>query len=317
IPGVAPIGRLQLLPAPEARRGRLQLAQALVARDYQEVITYSFVDPAWERDFAANATPVAVINPIAAQMAVMRSTLAGGLVATLGFNLKRRQERVRLFEIGRTFAHAPQGAADAYVQQSRLGVLSYGSALPEQWGEGARRADFFDLKGDFEALVPGLRCRAAAHPALHPGRSAELLLADRVVGWLGELHPALLAPYDLVQAPILAELDLDAALGGQVPRFVEPSRFPPVRRDISVIVDESIAVDDLLDALKKQGPAAVVDIGIFDLYRGKGLPEGKKSLAFRIVIQDTARTLTDIEIDEVTTGMKRMLAERFGAELRK
>jgi phenylalanyl-tRNA synthetase beta chain len=314
IPGVAPTSRLQLLPAPEATRGRLQVARDLVARDYQEIITYSFVEPAWERDFASNAQPVAVINPIAAQMSVMRSTLAGGLIATLVFNLKRKQERVRLFEIGRTFAHDGQGG---YAQVTRLGLLAYGSVQPEQWGEGSRRADFFDLKGDLEALVPGLQCRPARHAALHPGRSAELLLDEQVVGWLGELHPALQASQDLPNAPIVGEIVLEAVLRAQVPRFTEPSRFPPVRRDVAVVVDDSVPAQDLLKALDASRPAVVTDIGLFDLYRGKGLPEGQKSLAFRIVIQDTARTLTDPEIDQVVIALTQLLAERFGAELRK
>lgn len=320
IPGVAPAASLRLLPVPEASRSRLRLARDLVARDYQEVITYSFVDAAWERDFAGNADPVAVLNPIAAQMAVMRSTLAGGLVATLAANLKRRQERVRLFEIGRTFTRAAAGSdphASPYVQTTRLGLLVSGKAAPEQWGEGARAVDFFDLKGDLEALIPGVRCQAAVHPALHPGRSAVLQLGGRTVGWLGELHPALLAGYELVQPPVLAEIELDAALAGRVPRFTEPSRFPAVRRDLAVVVEESLPVQTLLNALEEARPSGVVDLGLFDLYRGKGLPEGKKSLAFRIVIQDTARTLTESEIDEVTTGMMRVLETRFGAELRK
>lgn len=319
IPGIAPASLLYLLPAPEATRTRLQFARDLVARDYQEVITYSFVDPAWERDFAANPAPVAVLNPIAAQMGVMRSTLAGSLVDTLAFNLKRKQDRVRLFEIGRVFRQAADASSPlpGYQQPLRVGVLASGSALPEQWGEPARRCDFFDLKGDLAALVPGLRTRAAAHPALHPGRSAELLLGEQAIGWIGELHPALLAPYDLPHAPVLAEFDLAAALAGVVPRFSEASRFPAVRRDLAVVVDEGRPVQELLDALESLRTPAVVELGLFDLYRGKGLPEGRKSLAFRIVMQDTARTLTDPEIDEVTGAMTRMLSERFGAELRK
>ncbi len=287
IPGVAPISRLHLLPVPEAQRSRLTLARALVARDFQEVITYSFVEPAWERDFAGNANPVAVINPIAAQMSVMRSTLAGGLVSTLAFNLKRRQERVRLFEIGSTFAHGAADAAragagahagadgdsinrnPAYVQTPRLGVLAYGAAQPEQWGAAARRVDFFDLKGDLEALLPGMVCRPLAHPALHPGRSAEVILNQKVVGWLGELHPALSSSYDLPNAPVLAELDLGVVLALGLPRFVEPSRFPSVRRDIAVVVAEQVAAQDMLDALESVRGPLVTELALFDLYRGK------------------------------------------------
>ncbi len=319
IPGVAPAGGLHLLPSPERERSRLTLARTLVARDFQEVITYSFVDPAWERDFAGNAQPVAVINPIAAQMAVMRSTLLGGLVSTLAFNLKRRQERARLFEIGRTFAYAGSDAeaGSGYHQVPRLGLLAYGSALPEQWGSAARRVDFFDLKGDIEALLPDLVCRVAQHPALHPGRSAELVVHGIVVGWLGELHPGLLAAYDLPHAPVVAEIDLAKLQELSLPRFSEPSRFPAVRRDLAVVLADAVPARDVLDALQSVAGNQVTEIELFDVYRGAGLPEGQKSLAFRIVIQDTARTLTDGEIDSVTAAMTKILSERFDAQLRK
>ena len=326
IPGIAPTSRLRLLPTPEGQRNRLDIARGLVGRDYQEVITYSFVEPDWERDFAANTHPVAVINPIAAQMSVMRSTLFGGLVSTLSFNLKRKQDRVRLFEVGRTFRHQEAGQAGAgsavtadlpYAQIPRMGLLAYGSVAPEQWGATGRRVDFFDVKGDLEALLPGMQCRPANHPALHPGRSAEVVWQGRVVGQLGELHPRLLPAYDLAFPPVLAEIEVDALLSAKIPRFSEPSRFPAVRRDIAVIVAESTPAGALLEALNEARGACVTDISLFDLYKGVGLPEGQKSLAFRIVMQDTARTLTDEEIDSVTSGMIKILVDRFNAELRK
>ncbi|MEK6663412.1 MAG: phenylalanine--tRNA ligase subunit beta [Pseudomonadota bacterium] len=314
IPAVPPRARLDLLPKPDAARPEEQLRERLVSRDYQEVITYSFVEPSWEADLAGNAHPVALKNPIAAQMSVMRSTLWGGLVDVLRFNLNRKQPRLRVFEIGRVFGAAEQ----ALVQPMRLAALCYGAALPEQWGSISREVDFFDLKGDLEALLWSevARFEAAPHPALHPGQSARILLSGKAIGWIGALHPKWVQQYALPQTPVLFEMDLSAVLACRLPKFTEIAKFPPVRRDIAVIVDENVASEVLLDAMRESSPKWVTDLAVFDLYSGKGIDSGKKSLAFRILMQDTEKTLTDQEVETVITRLTQVLSDRFGAKLR-
>jgi phenylalanyl-tRNA synthetase beta chain len=316
IPAEAPQGYLALLPSQESLRPSKVIAQSLIQRDYQEVITYSFIDRDWEKDFSNNDHPVEVMNPIASQMAVMRSSLIGGLVATLSSNLKRRQERVRIFEMGRTFHHFAD-QQPPYQQIKKLGLLAYGPIISEQWGQPARIVDFFDLKADLEALVPHIEYAAASHVALHPGRTSILKYKGNLVGWLGELHPVLAKKYDLPHAPIVLEIDLDVLEHLPLPRFSEPSKFQSVRRDLAVVVDEVLPAGEVLQALKNQAPKSVIDIGLFDVYRGAGLPEGKKSLAFRMILQDQDKTLTDHEIEAVMTNMTLLLEQQFQALLRK
>jgi len=252
---------------------------------------------------------------MSAQMSVMRSTLAGGLIDCLRANLNRRAERVRLFEIGRCFLRNPSGG---YQQPERLGALAYGGRVPEQWGEAARTVDFFDLKADLAALLPrdALRFASAPHPALHPGRSASILMGEHRVGWIGELHPRLAQAAGLASAPVLFEVDLEAVRPVDVPHFREVSRFPPVRRDIAVVVDEAVPVQSLLDALAAAKADFVVEIALFDTYRGGKLGENRKSLAFRIVMQDTEETLTEQRIESARLALTEVLTSKFGGELR-
>jgi phenylalanyl-tRNA synthetase beta chain len=315
IPATLPAAAPTMLPAPESRRDAAAVRRLLVARDYQEIVSYSFVEAAWERDFAGNASPVALANPIASQMSVMRSTLAGSLVHCLRHNLARRQTRARLFEIARCFEAEPSGA---YRQPMRLGALAYGDARHEQWGLKPRPVDFYDVKSDVEALFAPLcpRFEPAAHPALHPGKSARIAVSGRTVGWLGELHPRWLARYELPLAPVLFEIDLDAASERGVPSYRETPAFPPVRRDISAEFDEGIPYDTLREALMREKPAIVTEIGVFDIYRGTGVEKGKKSLAFRVLLQDTRRTLTDAEIESAVSQLRRVLQQQFNAKLR-
>ncbi len=295
IPALPPQAVMNILPQVEANRTLTKLRQILVLRDYQETINYAFVEAGWERDLCGNITPVALKNPIASQMSVMRSSLLGGLLAALRFNLARKQPRVRLFEIGGCFV-AEEGR---YVQHERVAGLAYGTALPEQWGSSARNVDFYDLKADVEALfAPAtLRFVAAAHPASHPGRSAQIYLGEKNIGWIGELHPQWQQQNDLPQPVIWFEVDQAALIHSSVPNVTEISKFPPVRRDLAVVVDESVAVQSLLDAMQSENAPNVVELALFDLYRGKGVEDGKKSLAFRVLLQDTQKTLTDAEID--------------------
>jgi phenylalanyl-tRNA synthetase beta chain len=190
--------------------------------------------------------------------------------------------------------------------------------VPEQWDVRARRLDFYDVKADVEALFAprSLRFEAASHPALHPGKSARIELGSRAVGWIGELHPRWQQKYDLPVAPIVFEVEYDALAETVVPLFREFSRVPPVRRDLAALFDESVAHDAVIDELRRHAPPVVSDVRLFDVYRGKDLETGKKSLAFSILLQDTRKTLTDAEIESAVSKLREVLRQRFDAKLR-
>lgn len=313
IPPTPPRVSARMLPVSESRRDATMVRRLLAARDYQEVVTYSFVDEAWERELVGNASPIHLRNPIASNMGVMRSSLLGGLLDTLTYNLNRKQDRVRLFEIGACFAVTAQG----YVEQSRLGGLCYGDAVAEQWGEAARPVDFFDVKADIAALLgPMVHYVPAQHPALHPGQCADIMLAGRRIGVLGALHPRWQQHFDLPRGAILFEIELEALLEAKVPVFEAIPKFPPIRRDIAVIVDETVAMQAMLDAIRAVAGSIVSEVALFDVYRGKGIPENKKSLAFLVLMQDTEKTLTDADADSVIEKIIAVLQQKFGAVLR-
>jgi phenylalanyl-tRNA synthetase beta chain len=319
IPSVPPVARMAMMPAGESRKSAMALRRQVATRDYHEVVTYSFVEAAWEADFAANNSPIVLANPIASQMGVMRSTLIGGLVGTLAANRKRQIDRVRVFEIGRCFRReAGAGPVDGFAQPLRLGGLAAGPAQPEQWGVPTRRVDFYDVKSDIEALFAPrqLEFVKAAHPALHPGRCAELRLEGVAVGVIGELHPRWVQKYELGTAPVVFELELPALLATPFPAYAEVSRFPAVVRDLALVVQQNQALAPLLAGLKAAAPAVVRDVALFDVYQGKGLADSEKSLAFRIVMQDTQRTLEDAEVDAVIADLLAVADRDFGASLR-
>jgi phenylalanyl-tRNA synthetase beta chain len=315
IPATLPAAPHAMLPVPEGKRDIASIRRLLAARDYQEIVSYSFVDAAWEADFGGKAAPVALANPIASQMGVMRSTLAGALIDCLVQNLARKQSRVRVFEVGRCFMTEASGG---YHQPMRIGGISYGDTRHEQWGLKSRRSDFFDIKSDVEALLAPLTAKfnPVEHPALHPGKSANILVGGVTAGWIGELHPRWQRKYDLPLVPVLFELDYDAVSERGLPAYKEISKFPLVRRDIAAVVDENISFSEILEALRRQQPAIVVEIGLFDIYRGTGVEEGKKSLAFRVLLQDTRKTLTDAEVESAVSQLRRTLQQQFNAKLR-
>jgi phenylalanyl-tRNA synthetase beta chain len=328
IPAAPPLARAAMRAQPEASRSLHSVRAELAAADYVEAVNYSFVDAAWEQDFAGNADPIKLLNPISSQMNVMRSTLAGSLVANVVYNVNRKLERVRMFEIGRVYTRdAAVGDGPASVaglrQPMKVGGVAYGDAAGEQWGvKPARRVDFFDVKNDVENLLaPAVAAfEPAPHPALHPGRAAAIRMNGVVIGWLGELHPRLQQKMDLPAPPVLFEIDAAALTTARVPRFAEVSRFPAVTRDISVWVPEEATAGAMLEAMRRAGGALVQSVQLFDVFRPKGTvegsPENKKSLAFRVVIQDTAKTLTDSEVDAEQARLLHILAERFGATQR-
>jgi phenylalanyl-tRNA synthetase beta chain len=322
IPSVPPVARAAMMPAAEFSHSPMQIRQAVAQRDYHEIVTYSFVDAAWEADFSSttdNNQPIVLANPIASNMSVMRSTLIGGLIDTLVTNRKRQTERVRIFELGRCFFRTVSNAPVAgFDQPLRLSGLAAGLAAPEQWGLPSRRVDFYDVKADVEVLFSPneLSFEPVVHPALHPGRSARVMLYGQPVGVLGELHPRWVEKYSLGQAPMVFELELAALLMAPRSEYTEVSRLPTVTRDLALVVLQTQAASTVRNALLAAAPVLVRDIILFDVYQGKGLSENQKSLAFHIVMQDTQRTLEDAEIEDVVAKLLAVAQNDFGALLR-
>ena len=309
-----PAATLAMLPQPETERTLASLRDAIVARDYREVITYSFVDAAQEARLAPERVPVALRNPIASQMSVMRSTLMGGLLDVLAENINRGQRRVRIVESGRCFLVD----GTEYAQPVRLGGLAWGPAVAEQWGVETRPVDLFDVKADLAALPGGaaLRYVAAGHPALHPGQCARIDLGGTAIGWLGSLHPALVQQRGFATAPVFFELDAAFLCPRNLPALGELSRFQSVERDLAIVIDAEIPVQQILDAMLSESVACVREIVLFDQYRGKHIDSDKKSLAFRVTMQDNHKTLADEEIEKAVARLMTRLRQDFAATLR-
>jgi len=323
IPAHPPRAPAQMRARPEARRSLHELRERIAACDYQETVNFAFVEPAWEADFAGAANPLRLLNPIASQSSAMRSTLLGSLVANVRYNHARKMPRIRVFELGRVYLRDATAAAGPLAvaglrQPIRVAGAAFGPALDEQWGSAGRGVDFFDVKADLEAICAPRRLRfeAAAHPALHPGRAARVLIDGLPAGWLGELHPRWQQKYELPQPVMLFELEASSVTEAPLPRPTQPSRFPPVVRDIALLVDAGLPAQAFLDAVQAEKPAIVQSVRVFDLYQGESLPAGKKSLAFRVVMQDTERTLTDAEADSARDALVALWGRRFGARLR-
>jgi phenylalanyl-tRNA synthetase beta chain len=318
-----PLAAALMRPAPESRRSLHALREGLAARDYQEVINFSFVEPGWESDLAGEANPIRLLNPIASQQSVMRTTLIGSLIEVIQKNQSRKVPRIRVFEVGRVFLRDPAAAAGPLAvrgvrQPMRIAAAAYGPAFAGEWDDAGRAVDYFDVKGDLEALAAPLELRfePEAHPAFHPNRSARILVGPAVAGWIGELHPRWQRKYDLALAPVLFEVDAEALLRVAAPQPRIPSRYPPVVRDIALLFAQDTPVQAVLDVIQAEKPPIVQDVALFSLYRGPGLPSDRKSLAFRVVMQDTERTLTDAEADAARDALVALLGKKFSAKLR-
>ncbi|NMG76745.1 phenylalanine--tRNA ligase subunit beta [Aromatoleum diolicum] len=319
IPALPPQGGLAMLDRSESGRSAWDVRHLLAGRDYQEVVNYAFVEEAWERDFCANDAPIRLANPIASQMSVMRSSLVPGLAGNLVANRKRQLNRVRVFEIGRCFERKADGEPVAgFHQPVRVAALAAGPALPEQWGAPTRLVDFYDVKGDLEALFAPrvLKFEPVSDPALHPGRAAAVLLDGHRIGVVGELHPVWVQRYEMGAAPVVFEVDMDDALLACLPAYQEISRQPAVTRDLALVVEQGLAVARVVEVLGEVAPAVVKGIELFDVYHGKGIDPGKKSLAFRVLMQDTQRTLEDAEVDAAIAVIIRHAEAVLGARLR-
>ncbi len=303
---------------PESALPDRRLRALLIDRDYQEVITYSFVDPKMATLLDPQTPSLPLANPISADMAVMRTMLWPGLLQTVLYNQNRQQTRLRLFEIGRTFL--PEGSE--IVQEPMVGGAVCGEAMAEQWSAAKRQVDFYDVKADIEALLTltgisqEVRFHPGQHPALHPGQTAEISRDGNRIGLIGLLHPEIQSRLGLDQRVILFELRLSGLQGAKSLIFQDFSKFPSIRRDIAVIVLETTPAQAVVDCVQKVAGKLLVNLELFDEYRGKGIDSGRKSLAMGLTLQDSSRTLNEDEIDRVVTEVIAALATEFGASLR-
>jgi phenylalanyl-tRNA synthetase beta chain len=293
-------------------------ANALVAMDYQEVVTYSFVDAESNEAVTGSVSELVLSNPISQEMSVMRSSLWPGMLAAAASNASRQQDRIRLFEIGKSF----HGTLADHNEVERIAGIVVGSALPEQWGAKAQPVDFFDIKADVIGIL-GLACkdselefRAVEHPALQPGQAAEILRNGKVVGTIGKMHPKHAQRFDLKRDVFLFELDAGAALETLVPAAEAVSKFPSIRRDIAVVVDDKVSAEQLVRAVESSVPELISSVRIFDIYKGPGIEAGLKSVALGLILQETSRTLTDEDADAAMAVAVSKLQNEFAAELR-
>ena len=319
LPSIRPQGALRMGERPEASLGKGDLAAVLVERGYQEAITYTFVEPKMQQMLDPQRDPIALANPISADMSVMRTTIWAGLLPALQHNVNRQQGRVRLFEYGLRFL--PLGGGEMQQDNVLAGVV-YGDVLPEQWAAGEAKLDFFDVKGDVEALLAltgraaDFAFRAESHPALHPGQSARITLEGKDVGWIGALHPSLESKLGLSGQTFLFEIEAKALLSGTVAKFCEISKFPAIRRDIALVVNRDTPASLVAETAKKAAPDNLQNLKLFDVYEGEHVDSGRKSLALGLTLQAQSRTLTDDEVDSAIEQIVATLANELGAELR-
>jgi phenylalanyl-tRNA synthetase beta chain len=320
-------GALMPRAGAEGMRSADAIRLRLAALGYRETINFSFVDERWERELSGNDDPIRVLNPIASNLAVMRSSLVGSLVAALRTNLARRATRVRVSEVGRVFRRSPGGSDGServagVDQPVHVAALAYGSVEALQWGAKERFVDFHDAKGDLEALCAPLPVElvAAPHPALHPGRSARVRIGGRDAGFIGELHPRWRQAYELPTAPVLFELDAAALRDIGIPQHVALPRQQPASRDIAVVANDAVGHDALMQAILDTPGGLVRSARLFDVYKpakpAGGIAAGERSLAIRLEIRDDDATLTDERIDAVVNEVLDRLRTRIGVRLR-
>jgi len=328
LPDTPPCAPITARIQPEAKRSLFAVRRMLASLGYQETINFSFVEARWEHELAGNLNPVKLLNPIASHMSVMRSSLLGSLLQVLKFNLDRKASRVNVFELGRVFLRDPQSqdtdtTVAGFNQPMRVAGLAYGPRAALHWGQPDKGVDFFDVKGDVEALLAPFKVvfSPAAHPAMHPGRCASISAAGKEIGFIGELHPQWRQGYELAQAPLLFELELDTLQQRQVPFFKAVGKLQPVERDIAVIVQESVTYAALMTAIHDANTQGLLKkASLFDIYRPQHanptLQMGEKSLAVRLVLSSEAATLTEESIEAVVQEILTMLRVRFQARLR-
>lgn len=313
------ISALRMLPDLESRLTINRLRNMFCDLGYQEVVTYTFVDKKLQDQLNPGKEPKPLMNPITADMDVMRTNLWPGLVKTLIYNMNRQQNRIRLFETGLRFVPQEKGN---YLQERVMSGLISGSALPEQWGAPTRSVDFFDLKGELETLFKltfakdEFEFKTGSHPALHPGQTAEVYYRNQSIGILGALHPNLIRALDLPQNVFLFEMALDEIESILVPKFSEISKFPEIRRDIAILVDQSIPAQTIRDTIISTGGDWLKEVNVFDIYQGKNVGQNRKSIALSLTLQHSSRTLIDEEVADLLERVIVVLKEKFAAELR-
>ncbi|WP_409525480.1 phenylalanine--tRNA ligase subunit beta [Nitrincola sp. MINF-07-Sa-05] len=318
LPVRTPIAQLPLPPIEEARVNIKTLRRHLISRGYQEAITYSFIEPGLSELFDPVHKPLALANPISAEMAVMRTTLWPGLVKAVAYNQNRQQSRVRMFESGQRFLQL----ADGLLQEDVIAGVVTGLRDPEGWTGSKDKIDFFDAKGDVESLLKlggsaeSFTFVAGQHPALHPGQTARIERDGQVIGYLGAIHPQLLSKLELNGPVYLFELSLAAVAGGKLPRFAPLSRFPESRRDLSLLVDQKISFDAIREVVLESAGEYLTQVTLFDLYQGQGIEQGRKSLALGLTWQHPSRTLNDEEINNAVSEVVSALTTHCGASLR-
>ena len=316
IPTTLPGGATRLVSPSETRSSEHDARRQLVARDYLEAINYSFVDADLLAKWRLADGGVALANPLSAELGVMRTRLLPGLVAALGRNAARQQTRVRLFELGKTFA----ASDDAPIETRRVAAVACGDAAGEQWGVAARKLDFHDLKGDLESLAAlsgaMLEYRASAEPFAHPGRSADVYRDGARLGWIGQLHPRLQLALDIDVDVYAFELELDVLLARALPRANALSKYPSVRRDLAFVVPEAVSWDAMRATVSQAAGEALRELRLFDRYAGKGVENGFKSLAMALILQDESRTLTDRDVEAVVAEVVAALGLEHDAVIR-
>jgi len=308
---------MHILPVSEKKIEMQRVRSTLIDRGFVEAITYSFVEPKLQKLLIPNVDGVELANPISSDMSVMRTSLWPGLIQAASYNQNRQQPRIRLFETGLVF----QQNNNAIVQQSRIAGIALGEVVPEQWGERGRMIDFYDVKADVEALL-GLggaqdyRFEADTCEALHPGQSARIHLNGKPVGWLGILHPSLTQAVELTGNPVVFEIELEAILHANVAKFAEISKFPSIRRDIAIVVDEQITARKVQECVENAAGKLLNKVVLFDMYQGKGIDSGRKSLALGLTLSDSSRTLMEEDVEAVLGKVVLALNNKLGAVLR-
>ena len=330
IPDNPPKALAAMLPSNETRRSEHDMRYVMADLDYQEVVNFSFVETDWESNYMGNQHPIKLLNPIASQLAVMRSGLIGGLIANICHNAKHKQTRVRVFELGRVFSrNASVKDGDLTVanisQPLHLAGAAWGPAVPEQWAEPVRQVDFFDVKNDVENLFGKkaelLRFVAQPHPALHPGRSAAILLDGMQIGFMGELHPQWVQDNELVHAPVVFEVSVDALSHIALPEVNNLSRQPLVIRDLAIWAPVELPVQVILDTLalhqkELQELDIIKEISLFDVWRDVKSESGERSLAFRFVLQDPQATLEEMRVEQCMASVLNVLVNAHNVRQR-
>jgi len=317
IPRTMPSYMPVMKPLNEASVALQRVKDALVERGYYEAISYSFVDPKWQAAINPDIEPVKLANPISADLSVMRTSIWPGLLKAIQHNLNRQQSRVRLFETGLTFVHQNSGLE----QRAKVCGAISGTIVSEQWSEVERKIDFFDAKADVEAILSlggltDVHFEKSAHPALHPGQTAQIFKKNQAIGWVGALHPNTRKILGIDPSVYVFEIDQESLLEAAVPAFKPLSKFPEVRRDLAILVKQEVTADELVKSIKSATSEIFQEIFLFDVYTGTGIEDGLKSVALGLILQGFSATLTDDDVEKEIRRIVTVLNERFGATLR-